>query len=81
MKVLRVGQKFRVPKAAILEALGVTTAAPTGHRPRPAAGSAALTWPWLPLPGCETPRRFRPRGLEVQHERHPRGRGADGTLG
>jgi hypothetical protein len=30
VKVLRVGQKFRVPKAAILEALGVTPAAPTG---------------------------------------------------
>ena len=31
MKVLRVGQKFRVPKAAILEALGVTPAAPAGE--------------------------------------------------
>jgi hypothetical protein len=46
VKVLRVGQKFRVPKAAILEALGVTSAAPTGEsgpasrRPERAGGRA-----------------------------------------
>ena len=38
VKVLRVGQKFRVPKAAILEALGVTPAAPTGESARTRAG-------------------------------------------
>ena len=36
VKVIRVGLKFRVSKAVILEALGVTAAAPTGE-PRPAA--------------------------------------------
>lgn len=30
VKVLRVGQKFRVPRTAILEALGVKPAAPAG---------------------------------------------------
>lgn len=33
VKVLRVGRTFRVPKAAILEALGVKPAAPAEVRP------------------------------------------------
>ena len=43
VKVIRVGQKFRVPKAVILEALGVTSAASTGES-GPAA-SRHLTFP------------------------------------
>lgn len=42
VKVLRVGRKFRVPKAAILEALGVTPALLTGES---GPASRRLTFP------------------------------------
>jgi hypothetical protein len=42
VKVLIVGRKFRVSKAVILEALGVTPAAPTGE---PGPASRHLTFP------------------------------------
>jgi hypothetical protein len=42
VKVIRVGRKLRVSKAVILEALGVTPAAPTGES---GAASHRLTFP------------------------------------
>lgn len=37
VRVLRVGQKYRVPRSAIFEALGISPAAAAGLEPQPAA--------------------------------------------
>lgn len=37
VRVLRVGQKYRVPRSAIFEALGISPAAAVSREPQPAA--------------------------------------------